>query len=67
MTSNRKNPDKIERADTPSPLQIQQRDAREAREQLHSEADVARRFAIHARLTAERTRLAFYARARHRP
>ena len=67
MTSSGKNPDKTERADIPSALQIQQRDARLARDQLNYEADVARRFAIDARLTAERIRLAFYARARRRP
>ena len=67
MTSSGKNPDTIERAETPTAHQIKQREARAARAQLNFEADVARRFAIDARLTAERTLLAFYARARHRP
>lgn len=67
MTSSGAETDKIERADVASALAIGSSDAREARAQLHFEADVARRAAITARLSAERARLAGYTRARHRP
>ena len=61
------NPDKKDRANAPSAPAVGQSEARAAREQLHVEADVGRRAAIHARLTAERARLATYTRARRRP